>query len=64
MANTTIKAERTSGDFKFYLQDDENTMLYNPSDMHANKFFGQWSKVLTMSNMLNHELQEKYLNDY
>ena len=64
MANTTIKADRNSKDFKFYLQDDENTMLYNPSDMYTNKFFGQWSKVLTMSNMLNHELQEKYLNDY
>lgn len=64
MANTTMKSNRDSKDLKFYLQDDENTMLYNPGDMYQNKFFGQWSKVLTMSNMLNHELQEKYLNDY
>ena len=51
-----MKSNRDSKDLKFYLQDDENTMLYNPGDMYQNKFFGQWGKVLTMSNMLNHEL--------
>lgn len=64
MANTAAKTKRDSKDFKFYLQDDENTMLYNPATMHGNKFFGQWGKVLTLTNMLNHELHDKYLNDY
>ena len=34
MANTTIRPDRDTKDVKFYLQDDENTMLYNPSDMY------------------------------
>ena len=38
-----------------YLQDDENTMLYRPADMSNNKFFGTWSKLLTLSNSLNYE---------
>ena len=64
MANTTVKQPRDSKPLKFYMQDDENTMLYNPSTMSSNKFFGQWNKVLTMSNRLNHELQDKYLHHY
>ena len=47
-----------------YLQDDENTMLYKPGDMANNKFFGTWSKLLTLSESLNHEAQSKYYNDY
>ena len=46
------------------MQDDENTFLYNPKEMHGNRFFGQWSKVLTVSNNLNIEIREKYFNDY
>ena len=40
----------------FYIQDDENTMLYRPQDMHSNKYFGTWSKLLSLSNMLNIEM--------
>ena len=49
---------------KFYIKDDENTMLFNPADMHHNRFFGQWSKLLTIKKMLNTEIQDKYYNEY
>ena len=49
---------------EFYLQDDENTMLYKPGDMANNKFFGTWSRILNMTESLNHEAQSKYYNDY
>ena len=39
-------------------------MKYNPTEMHGNRFFGQWSKVLTITEMLDSEIQEKYYNDY
>ena len=55
MANLN-KPEREQGDLKFYMQDDENTMLYNPIEMHGNRFWGQWSKVMNISNMLNAEV--------
>ena len=29
-----------------------------------NRFFGSWSKLLTMNQTLNMEVQEKYYNDY
>ena len=60
------KPERqdTSKKLKFYMQDDENTMLYVPEDMGNNKFFGTWSKLLTIERMLNTEVQGKYHNDY
>ena len=29
-----------------------------------NRFFGSWSKLLTMNQTLNMEIQEKYYNDY
>ena len=32
--------------------------------MSNNKFFGTWSKLLTLSEMLNHEASQKYYNDY
>lgn len=63
MANLN-KPEREEGALKMYMQDDENTMLYNPLEMHGNRFWGQWSKVLNISHMLNTEIQEKYFNDY
>ena len=58
------KPGRPTGPVEFYLQDDENTMKYNPNEMHGNRFFGQWSKVLTITEMLDSEIQEKYYNDY
>ena len=49
---------------KYYMQDDENTMMYRPSDMHGNKFFGSYSKLLSINEMLNMEIQKKYTWDY
>lgn len=37
---------------EWFMQDDENTMLYKPEDYSGNKFLGQWSKVFTMSSSL------------
>ena len=48
----------------FYIQDDENTMLYTPQDMTNNKFFGTWSKLMTLERMLNYESAAKYYIDY
>ncbi|MFN9909232.1 MAG: hypothetical protein ACK56F_24455 [bacterium] len=39
-------------------------MTYSPNDMHGNKFFGTWSKLLNMQNTLFFENKEKYLNEY
>jgi hypothetical protein len=33
---------------KFFIQDDEQTMLYTPEDFSGNKWFGKWSELLTM----------------
>ena len=49
---------------KFYIQDDENTMMYRPSEMHGNRFFGSVSKLLSINDMLNMEVQKKYHWDY
>ena len=51
-------------DIEYYIQDDENTMLYKPMDMNFNKFFGTWSKLLTLNVTLNNEMHEKYIWDY
>ena len=39
-----FKYKRNEGADKFYIQDDENTMLYNPQTMHGSKFWGQVAK--------------------
>merc|ERR1712166_1005920 len=64
--NSKLTGRPTSQDGKpyFYVQDDENTMLYRPQDMHSNKYFGTWSKLLGLSSMLNTEIQDKYYFDY
>ena len=49
---------------KLYLQDDENTYMMRPIDMHGNKFFGSWSRLTTLNRSLNWEIQEKYTRDY
>ena len=49
---------------RMYMQDDENTFMYRPLDMQGNKFFGTWSKLLTLNKSLNWEIQEKYTRDY
>ena len=48
----------------FYIQDDENTMMYKPIDMMGNKFFGTMNKALNMKNLLNTEIQSTYLVQY
>ena len=42
--------DRPTNDEKvtMYIQDDENTMMYKPIDMNMNRFFGTWSKFLTL----------------
>ena len=39
-------------------------MLYTPQDMTNNKFFGTWSKLMTLERMLNYESAAKYYIDY
>ena len=58
--------ERPTNDEKLamYVQDDENTMMYKPLDMHNNKFFGTFSKLLNVEQMLNTEPLEKYHAQY
>ena len=47
-----------------YIRDTEHSMTYSPNDHHGNKFFGTWSKLLNLQNMLFYENKEKYLNEY
>ena len=47
-----------------YMRDTEHSMTYSPNDHHGNKFFGTWSKLLNLQNMLFYENKEKYLNEY
>ena len=35
-------------------------MQFAPEDYSGNKFFGTWSRVVGLENMLNRERQEKY----
>ena len=45
---------------KFYIRDEENTMMWRPEDYTGNKFFGTWSKVLLLHKNLLFEQREKY----
>lgn len=47
-----------------FIRDSEHSMTYSPNDHHGNRFFGTWSKVLNLQNMLFYENKEKYLNEY
>lgn len=47
-----------------YMRDDENTMMYRPEDYTGNKFFGQWNKLMNLSNAMFHEPKEKYFRYY
>jgi hypothetical protein len=49
---------------KTFIRDTEHTMTYSPNDHHGNRFFGTWSKLLNLQNMLYYENKEKYLNEY
>ena len=44
------------------MQDSENTMQFSPTDYTGNKFFGTWSKLVGLQNMLFYEQQEKYID--
>ena len=48
-----VERQEAKDKLKFYMQDDENTMLYVPKDMHNNKFFGTYSKLLSLERILN-----------
>jgi hypothetical protein len=30
------------------MRDTEHSMTYSPNDMHGNRFFGTWSKLLNL----------------
>lgn len=47
---------------RFFIQDDENTMSYSPTDYTGNKYVGTFSKLVDIPNMLNVERNEKYIN--
>ena len=47
-----------------FIRDSEHSMTYSPNDHTGNKFFGSWSKFLTLQNQLFYEDKEKYLNEY
>ena len=47
-----------------YIRDSENPLMMTPTDYTGNKFFGTWSKAMTMQNNLFHEPRVKYLNRY
>ena len=64
MSSKPIERREAKDKLKFYIQDDENTMLYVPQDMHNNKFFGTMSKLLTLDRILNQEMQTRYHDDY
>lgn len=49
---------------KTFIRDSEHTMTYSPNNHHGNRFFGTWSKLLNLQNMLYYENKEKYLNEY
>lgn len=46
------------------VNDDENPLTLSPADYTANKFFGTWSKVMTMQSLLFNEAREKYTNQH
>jgi len=45
---------------KIYMNDEENSMMYTPENYTGNKFFGRWSTMMTLQNMLFYEKREKY----
>lgn len=47
---------------RMYMRDNENTVMYTPTDYTGNKFFGTWNKALTLQTMLFGEAREKYYN--
>ena len=51
-----VERKTTDEKLKFYIQDDENTMMYRPQDMHGKKLFGTWSKLMSINEMLNMEI--------
>lgn len=47
-----------------YIQDDENTTMWDLNGFNGNKFFGTWSKAFTIDHMLFREQKDKYTNKY
>ena len=47
---------------KMLVNDDENPLTLSPADYTGNKFFGTWSKVMTMHTLLFNEAREKHTN--
>lgn len=59
-----FKYKRSQGRDKFFIQDDENTMQYDPVTMHGSRFWGQMQRQYTVAETLNTDKDHKYLRDY
>ena len=62
MANKSFGRPDNKEKLRFFIQDDENTMSYSPTDYTGNKFIGTYSKLVDLPNMLFYEQNEKYIN--
>jgi len=47
-----------------FIQDAENTHLWQPMDAHGSKWFGSWSRLCGLQQSLLHEDKEKYHNKF
>lgn len=63
-SNPNVGRRDNTEKIRTYMADDENTFMYEPESYSGNKFFGQWSKQMGLSNMMLHEPKEKYFRYY
>ena len=61
MANNNFGRPDNKTKLKNYMQDSENTMMYQPEDFSGNKFLGTYSKLFGIQNNIFYEQNEKYL---
>ena len=61
MANNQFGRPDNKTKLKNFMQDSENTMMYQPEDFTGNKFLGTYSKLFNIQNNIFYEQNEKYL---
>ena len=49
---------------KFPIYDAEHTATYSPNSYHGSRFFGGYSKMYSLEELLSYEEKEKYHNEY
>lgn len=49
---------------KFPIYDAEHTATYSPNSFTGNRFFGTYSKLYQLEELLSYEEKEKYHNEY